>query len=165
MGVGPNSCGARSNPLTRTQLWLGAFLAWDSEYKDTMAPAPLHKGLGGGGEGPTAAVSTAATASTGAFLCCFDGCFGVVSSLFLGAIFSAIWVLFFVQFGCCLVLVFGIVWCCFWCSLSAVLGAVFCAVWVLFLVQFGVVLVLFLVLFGAVLVLFGCLWGDVRESE
>jgi len=48
VGVGPNSCGARSNPLTRTQLGLGAFLAWDSECKDTMAPTPLGKGLGGG---------------------------------------------------------------------------------------------------------------------
>jgi len=27
VGVGPNSCGARGNPLTRTQLGLGAFLA------------------------------------------------------------------------------------------------------------------------------------------
>jgi len=27
VGVGPNSCGARSNPLTRTQLALRAFLA------------------------------------------------------------------------------------------------------------------------------------------
>jgi len=27
VGVGLNSCGARSNPLTRTQLGLGAFLA------------------------------------------------------------------------------------------------------------------------------------------
>ena len=89
--------------------WLGAFLAWD-ECKDTMAPAPLGKWLGGSSGRRHRRRRRCRRQH---FLCRFDGCFVVVFNA-VWVVFGVVWVLFLVQFGCC-----------FWCSLGAVLDAVF----------------------------------------
>jgi len=101
-----------------------------------MAPAPLGKGLGGGGRGPMATsvvnddgnvddngggIDGSGSIDGGIFcallmvvLGLFHGCFQCSLGLF--------WWLFSVQFGCCFVAIFSAVWVLFW--------------W-LFLVQFG----------------------------